>query len=91
MLKIIKIWTGQDICTSQGLFCGIPLVPRTKLLKEIDFWNKVSKEINVNVVKVKRKMENFLASYRRERRREGKSVRYVSGTDEIYHSTLFVC
>jgi len=67
-----------------------PTDPQYKMVKKkIDFWTEISKELNLNVNEVRKKMDSLLASYRRERQREASSGRSGVGTDEIYRSKWY--
>lgn len=55
--------------------------------KKIENWREIATELNTNAVEAKKKIENLLASYRRERNREVRPS--GAGSDEIYHSKWF--
>lgn len=55
--------------------------------KKFDVWCAIAKDMNAEVVDVRKKMESLLTSFRRERQRERTT--YGMGKDEVYHSQWF--
>lgn len=59
------------------------------LLKRKDAWRDISKNLDISVAEIEKKMRSLLATYRRERRKYFSSKRSENGIDYVYKPKWF--